>query len=412
MRVKASLPSYRKIELEIDEKKTIGDLKKRLCMKLGIEANLTKLLLNGKVLSEKSPLSKLRRIEGDVIVDYLWARHLLLWGIQGQQKIRSASVLLAGAGALGNEVAKNLAMLGVGQLFFVDKDTVELSNTSRMIFFNNSSLGKNKAEVLAKNLHERYPFVETAAYRGELESLPLKVYLDSDVIISGLDNVVSRIYLSQISRRYSIPLVDGGIMGLTARVQAYIPPEAACPTCMFPGRQYSSIVGLRNPCDAPIEQETVPSFSTSISLVSSIVAQETIKIILGFENYRQRKRWPETSGEPLGSVLFIDLKSNRYTPMPLKRNETCFVCGKDGTARKIAKRIDLQLSERPLKKMEAAIREATHLQKESLLLFSETVRGERRLNERSASQLRRGDYVRVITENGMEEADESVCRLT
>ena len=89
-------------------------------------------------------------------------------------------------------------MLGLGRLFIVDRDVVELSNVSRMIFFEASDLGKNKAEVLAENVHKKYPFVETSAYRGDLESMPLKLFLDSQVIVSGLDNLVSRIYLSQI----------------------------------------------------------------------------------------------------------------------------------------------------------------------------------------------------------------------
>ena len=164
------------------------------------------------------------------------------------------------------------------------------------------------------------------------------------MILSGLDNVISRIYLSQIARKYSIPLLDGGIMGLTARVQAYVPPDAACPICIFPHTEYSSITGLRNPCDAPAEQQTVPSFSTSISLVSSILAQEVVKMILGFHNYKQTGKWPDSSGEPLGSVLFMDLKNNRFTSMPLKRNEACIVCGRDGTAKSTAKRFDLSLA--------------------------------------------------------------------
>src|SRR3990170_996080 len=244
MRFKASLPSYKQIEVELNPGRTVKDLKRLVCEKLGIEPELTKLLFRGKSLSENARLAKLKGAEEPVIVDYLWARHLLLWGADGQRTIRSATVLLAGAGAIGNEVAKN------------------------------------QAEVLAKNIHRKFPYVETIAYRGDLERMPLKLYLDSDVIICGLDNVVSRIYLSQICRKYSIPMVDGGITGLNARVHVYIPPDDACPICIFPPNQYSQIVGLRNPCDAPLEQDAVPSFATSISLVSSIASQEIIKLVL------------------------------------------------------------------------------------------------------------------------------------
>src|SRR5208283_1041678 len=102
MRIKASLPSYRQIDKEIDERKTVGDLKKELCSELGIEPDLTRLILNGKTIPEKSQVLKLKEIDSPITVDYIWARHLPLWGIEGQQKIRRASVLLAGAGAIGN----------------------------------------------------------------------------------------------------------------------------------------------------------------------------------------------------------------------------------------------------------------------------------------------------------------------
>jgi molybdopterin/thiamine biosynthesis adenylyltransferase len=413
MRIKASLPGYRQIEIEVNGRRTIRDLKHALCAELHIESNLTKLLLNGKVISEKSRVSKLKALDDPIIVDYIWARHLITWGDEGQRRIRSATALIAGAGAIGNEVAKNLSMLGVGRLLIVDRDVVEMSNVSRMIFFEPTDLGKNKAEVLAENVHEKYVFVETSAYRGDLESMPLKLFLDSDVIVSGLDNLVSRIYLSQISRKYSIPLVDGGIMGFDARVQSYVSPDAACPICIFPPSRYSNIVGLRNPCDAPVEQQTVPSFSTSISLVSSVIAHEAVKIVLGLEEFRKTKRWTGKNGEPLRAVLFMDLKNNRYTLMPLKRNEACIVCGKDGTAKSTANRVDLALSDTSDKggELETAVARAIGLQGK-MTLFSENVRGERKIDSKGKCRLRKGDYIKVLVEDNKGDMNESICRLT
>lgn len=414
MRLKASLPSYKQIEVELSPTKTAKDMKRLVCEKLEIEPELTKLLFHGKPLSESASLAKLKDASEPVIVDYLWARHLLLWGAQGQQTIRSATVLLAGAGAIGNEVAKNLALLGVGKLFIVDRDNVELSNISRMIFFEPSDFGKNKAEVLAKNIHRKFPYVETIAFRGDLERMPLKLYLDSDVIICGLDNVVSRIYLSQICRKYSIPMVDGGITGLTARVHVYIPPDDACPICIFPPNQYSQIVGLRNPCDAPVEQEAVPSFATSISLVSSIASQETIKLILGLKQYLERAKWPEYGGQPLRSVLFIDMKNNRFTPMNLKRGEKCFVCGKEGTAREIVPRAELSLrSLRDHERLERTVRDAAKVGNGDLRVFAEDSSGEKPVEPLSNIRkgLKPGDYLRVLGESKNGELRESILKL-
>jgi molybdopterin/thiamine biosynthesis adenylyltransferase len=413
MRVNASLPSYKQIVVELNPNKTTKDLKDIICKKLGIEPELTRLLAHGKPLPDHSPLS---RIKETVTIDYLWARHLLLWGLEGQRRIRDSSVLLAGAGAIGNEVAKNLAMLGVGRIIIVDRDAVEMSNVSRMVFFEKNDLGKNKAEVLAKKIHRKYPFVQTVAFRGDLERLPLKFYLDSDVIVCGLDNVVSRIFLTQICRKYSVPLVDGGITGMNGRIHVYLPPNDACPVCIFPPNQYSKIVGLRNPCDAPLEQEAVPSFSTTISLVSSILAQETIKLIIGMEEYRSNARWPESSGQPLRSVLFLDLKNNRYTPMDLKRGEKCLVCGKEGTTREPAQRGDLTISTLSSSKGNLAenIRRHAKIDGKMLHILLETSEGTRLLDGHSklGKSVDRGDYLRVLVDSKDEEFHESILRLT
>ena len=413
MHIRASLPSYKELEVELNPNKTVKDLKQVICKKLSIEPELTNLLAAGKSLPEQSRLSK---IKGKVTVDYLWARHLLVWGPEGQRRIRDSSVLLAGAGAIGNEVAKNLAMLGVGRILIVDRDIVEMSNVSRMVFFQHTDLGRNKAEVLAQNLHRKYPFVQTIAFRGDLEKMPLKFYLDSNVILCGLDNVVSRIFLTQICRKYSIPMVDGGITGLTGRVQAYLPPDDACPVCMFPPNQYSKIVGLRNPCDAPLEQEAVPSFSTTISLVSSILSQEAIKLILGMKEYRANAKWPAPSGQPLRSVLFMDMKNNRYTLMDLKRGEKCFVCGKEGTTREPAQRADLpfEASRRSKENLEETIRHQAKINAGALSILAETSEGSRLVDGRSrlGRTIARGDYLRVLAQDKNGEFHESILRFT
>lgn len=416
MKLRASIPRYKQIEIDLIPAKTIKEFKQIACGKLGIEPNLTKCLLHGKQLTESSTVARLKNEKDPVILDYLWARQLLVWGAKGQQKIRNATVLLAGAGAIGNEAAKNLAMLGVGRIIIVDRDSIELSNVSRMIFFQPRDLGKNKAEFLAKNLHLRYPFVTTTAYRGDLESMPLKLYLDSQVILCGLDNVISRIFLTQTCRKYSIPLIDAGIIGLNGRVHSYLPPDDACPICMFPTNQYSNIAGLRNPCEAPLEQETVPSFATSISLVSSILAQEAVKVILGIEEYKATTKWPEKTGQPLRSILFVDLKNNRYSTMDLKRSERCIVCGKDGTGRTLVPRNDLPLNSPRASKatVEDSIRKASNLAKGELTIFAETSEGTRRIEGKSLLRKagKQGDYLRILAEGKNQELHESILRLT
>jgi len=341
MKIKAHIPSVEELEVYVTKDLKIKKLKQTICRRLKIEPEFTRLLLDGKPLNEKKRLSQFDVRSKKIEVDYLWARHLILWGKRGQAKIRNSKILIAGAGALGNEIAKNLAMLGVMRLIIVDYDVVELSNISRMIFFDRSDAGKSKAKVLAQKLYRKFPNTEIVAYDCALEDIPLGTFLESDVIICGLDNVMSRIFLTSISRKYSIPMVDGGIAGFQARVQVYTPPDAPCPVCPLPSSQYAQLIGLRNPCDAPVEEAKTPSLPTSISFVSSIQTQEALKLILGYKDFIESKTWPQYVGEPLKGILIADLKYNRYSNLDLRRNETCIVCGKEGVGKDVVQKIEI-----------------------------------------------------------------------
>jgi len=341
MKVRAHIPSVEELEVYVPKDLKIEELKRKICRRLEIEPEFTRLLLHGRILDERKKLSQFDTRLKKVEVDYLWARHLILWGKRGQSKIRNSTILIAGAGALGNEIAKNLAMLGVMQLIIVDYDVVELSNVSRMIFFDRFDVGKSKAKVLARKLHRKFNRTEIVAYDCALENVPLGTFLESDAIICGLDNVASRIFLTSVSRKYSIPMVDGGIIGYQARVQVYVPPDSPCPICPLPSSQYAQLIGLRNPCDAPIEEAKTPSLPTSISFVSSIQTQEALKLILGYKDFLESKAWPQNVGEPLKGVLIADLKYNRYSNLDLRRNETCIVCGKEGVGRDLVQKIEI-----------------------------------------------------------------------
>lgn len=414
MKVKARIPSVKEVEVDVPRTSDVAALKQAVCDKLGIEPTLTKLLLDGKILGEKMRLSKIDLTSKKLTIDYFWARQLILWGNQGQSKLRNSTVLIAGAGALGNEVGKNLAMLGVKRLKIVDYDIVELSNVSRMVFFDRSSVGKPKAEVLAEALMKKYPYVEALAYNAALENLPLNVFLDVDAIVCGLDNVVSRMFLTSISRKYQIPMVDGGILGYQARVQVYVPPDAPCPACALPRSQYAQLVGLKNPCDAPVEDAKTPSLPTTISLVSAIQTQETLKILIGCQHFLKKGKWPKSTGEPLKGIWFADLNFNKYSVVEMRRNPDCMVCGKDGLVKDTVPRIKIPLSQLKnsttmLEKRARSILKAS----EELELFklaedeSKKISPGRKLID---YKIRQGDFIQAIIGKG-DEYKEAILRL-
>lgn len=408
----AVLPSVGERRIELSAKGTVKDLKEAICREFKLEPEYVKLVGNDKILDEGIMLDNLNLPEKTVTVDYLWARHLLLWGLEQQLKIRKATVFVAGAGAIGNELCKNLAMLGVKRLVIVDFDTVELSNVSRMFLFGLEDVGKSKAEVLGAKIAEKYPFVEVYAYTCTLERLPLEVFLNSDVIASGLDNIASRMFLATIARKYQIPLVDAGTLGYRCRVQTYIPPDTACPICNFPAEKYAEFVKLKNPCDPRVTEDKTPSLITANTLAASIQTQEILKIIAGYEEFKETGKWPATTGQPLRDVLIADLKFNKSTLINLKRNPECVVCGKSGiakTAERITITFDLALSTTS----ELYEQVKKHIGKNVTLYTTRDSPPKKIIAGKNLAEykLDGGGYVVAIADNGKPECEEAIIKI-
>ena len=399
------MPSVRDIELNVPSTATIDLVKKKACEKLGIEPDLTSILHDRTRINGNRRIGSLNLKQKPLTVDYLWARHLILWGPEGQKRLREATVLLAGAGAIGNEVAKNLAMLGVKSLLIIDNDFVELSNTSRMIFFDRKTQGANKAEVLARGVTSKFPYVEAIAWTGALEDLPLEHFLNANVIVCGLDNVLSRIYLSQISRKYSIPMIDGGVVGYRGRVQVHVPPDMPCPLCTYPSAEYGRIAGLRNPCDGPAEETKVPSLPTTISLVSSIQSQEAAKVIVGYQGYLKNGTWPKETGDPLRGILMVDLQYNRYSLMEVKRNKNCIVCGDTGLAQKPVPILTISMTDLhdSTSKLYQTVAQKMKVTEEQIMLFSQRRNKATRIEKRQSLRrlrIRAGNILTVVAQDG------------
>jgi len=414
LKVSARIPSVKEVEVNVSPNTTVARLKQIICDKLGLEENLTRLLLRGKPLNEKTQLTKLKLGSEKLEVDYFWSRQMILWGGEGQANLRDSRALIIGAGAIGNEAAKNLAMLGIRNLTIVDYDTVEVSNLSRMIFFDKTDSGRPKSRVLAEKLHLKYPHLKVTAVEGRLEKLPVNVFLDSDIILSGLDNFASRVFLTSISRRYLVPMVDGGIAGYQCRVQTYIPPDDPCPLCPISSSQYGKLVGLRNPCDAPIEDIKIPSLPTTISLVASIQTQEVVKVLLGYKYYLENHSWPETTGKPLEGIWIADLKYNKYSTLKLAKNKNCLVCGEHGEAKDIVLRTEI-----PLTKLASPAARGRYLRdifpdSEDFLIFKITGGTPSKLTDDSMHKntLKKGDYLLVTLKRRSGEYSEAIAQLT
>lgn len=148
-----------------------------------------------------------------------------------QAILKKSRVLIVGVGGLGCEIAKNLAMVGVGHLDLVDMDTIEHSNLNRQILFVDAKEGDSKALVAAKKLRKINPNISVKGYSISLERLEPEIFKKADVIVGGLDSMNARINLNAHAIRFGKPLVDGGVVGYHGHIYTTFPGKNACVEC-------------------------------------------------------------------------------------------------------------------------------------------------------------------------------------
>lgn len=204
--------------------------------------------------------------------------------------VRKARVIVAGAGALGNEVLKNLALFGIGHIFIVDPDIVEKGNLSRSILFRQSDAEKGvpKVEAAAKMIREINPDVDVEYVRGRLASdVGLSVYRNSDVAVGCLDNRLARLQLNRICMRAGIPWVDGGIEDMTGSVKVF-KPGLNCYECQLSDADRNLITARLSCSDIAkrnIASGHVPTTPVIASVIGAVQAQEALKIIHKNKNF-------------------------------------------------------------------------------------------------------------------------------
>jgi len=256
-----------------------------------------------------------------------------------QDKLREATVFIAGVGALGNEVSKNLAQAGVGNLVIIDMDYIEYSNLNRTVLFSNNKVGQKKVFVASESLRRLAPDVNVKAYDNDLENF-LETYPDMferiDILLGCLDNMEARFLLNHICVFNRIPLVDGGMLGFGGSVQVVIPPYTPCLECNAPkdayaniGKRFSCTVGDYVDLTEVQRRVRVPSASTTTSIIAALQAQETLKILLGLETFRKEGIWPREIGKPLENVIQFNGRTNTTMITKFEKNSQCYVCGKE-----------------------------------------------------------------------------------
>ena len=198
-----------------------------------------------------------------------------------QETLKKASVLVVGAGALGNEIVKNLALMGVGNIHVVDMDTIENSNLARCVLFRESDLGQHKAVAVAARGAELNPDVQITAHVGMIQEYGLGGVAQHDIVIAGLDSREARLWINQAARKTGKTWIDGAIEGLDGIVRVF-PPEGACYECTMSDGDREQLAkrkscALLSPAD--LATGKVPTNVTMASVIGGLEAQEAIKVL-------------------------------------------------------------------------------------------------------------------------------------
>jgi len=198
-----------------------------------------------------------------------------------QERLANARVLVVGVGALGNEILKQLALLGEGNIFVVDMDTIEESNLTRAVLFRKKDEGQPKATVAARALRELNPDINVQPFVGNIVyDLGEGVYNDVDIVLGSLDNREARVAINQSCWHLGKPFVDGAIEIIQGVARMFTPPDGPCYECTMGERDYE-LLSIRRSCALLSKDDLVlgkvPTTPTTAAVIAGVQTQEAIK---------------------------------------------------------------------------------------------------------------------------------------
>jgi molybdopterin/thiamine biosynthesis adenylyltransferase len=202
-----------------------------------------------------------------------------------QEKIARCRLLVIGAGALGNEILKNAALLGFTQVVVVDLDRIEESNLSRAVLYRSEDVGKFKADAAANAYLSLAPDAKVhPVVANVVHGCGLGLFEWSDVIIAGLDNREARLWINRSAWKVNRPWIDGAIEGINGVVRVFLPGVAPCYECTL-GEVDWALLQKRMSCNLltlePTVEGKVPTTPTISSIIAGVQVQEAVKLIHG-----------------------------------------------------------------------------------------------------------------------------------
>jgi molybdopterin/thiamine biosynthesis adenylyltransferase len=241
-----------------------------------------------------------------------YRRQVILFGEDGQERLKKAHIFIAGAGGLGSPVSIYLTVAGVGTITIVDMDVVDGTNLNRQILHYERDIGRKKTTSAEEKLRELNPDIIINAIDMKIDaSNAKKIVGNADGIVDAMDNYPTRYLLNDVAIVKQIPFFHGGIRGFYGQATTIIPGTTPCLKCIFP--------------KAPPREE-FPVIGVTAGIIGTIQSNEVIKYLTG-------------TGDLLTNRLFMwDGMQAHAEEICIERNPSCEACGGIGKKKKSGKK--------------------------------------------------------------------------
>lgn len=200
-----------------------------------------------------------------------------------QERLKDATIMVVGAGAIGNELIKNLTLLGIGRILIFDMDGIENTNLTRSVLYRAKDVGRYKAEVAAERAMEMNPDVKAKAFVANIiDDVGLGVFRRMNVVLGGLDNREARLWINQSCYKVGRPWIDGAIEALNGFARVFVPGQGACYECTMTETDWM-LINKRKSCALLTHEQMasgkIPTTPTSSSVIAGIQVQEMLKLL-------------------------------------------------------------------------------------------------------------------------------------
>jgi adenylyltransferase/sulfurtransferase len=219
---------------------------------------------------------------------------------QGQERLKTSTVFIAGMGGLGCPAALYLATAGVGCIRICDSGIVERSNLNRQIFYQDEDIGKSKIEAATRTLKSINPFVKVIGLSEHIAADNLKeLVADAQIIVDGIDQFETRYLINEFAIREGIPFVHAGLHAMSGQITFIHSPDTPCLQCIFPEASSHGVF---------------PILGAMAGIIGAFEALEALKYLCRIPHLLK------------GKLLIVDGSPPAFHPIEVEKNPQCPVC--------------------------------------------------------------------------------------